>query len=85
MRWAMTGDWPCNGGALIVPAGAVIEARTGIVNNVIVAEGATWNGHLLPLPMPLNAQALDNEAARLMINWYPEHRHALHFGPEVAL
>jgi hypothetical protein len=40
-------------------------------------------GASLPMPMPINAMALDNEAARLMIKSYPEHRHALHFGPGV--
>jgi len=40
----------------------------------------TWND-ALPLPMPFNAMALDEDAGLMMLRWYePEHWHRLVFG-----
>ena len=40
----------------------------------------------LPLRMPLNAAALDEEDALMMLTWYPEEQwHRLHFAPGIDL
>jgi hypothetical protein len=84
MRWQLMGTgWPVNGGALVVPPGAIIEGRVDLIGNQIGVAEATWDGHVVPMPPPLNAMALDNDGARLMIKSYPDHRYLLHFGPGV--
>jgi hypothetical protein len=60
LRWQLTGDWPV--GQFLVPAGTVLSAGDG--------EAPTWNGIKLPLPMPLNATALDEEGALQMCAWH---------------
>jgi hypothetical protein len=42
----------------------------------------------LPMPMPLNAKALDDDAAEAMLKWYANHNgldltHQLLFGPDI--
>jgi hypothetical protein len=70
MRWQLLGDWPV--GQWLVPAGTVLEGTA-----------PTWNGIPLPMPMPLNAISLDDEAALMMLKWYGDQWHRLHFGPGV--
>jgi hypothetical protein len=40
----------------------------------------------VPLPLPIEAMALDNGAAAMMMQWYGEpERRRLRFGPEVPI
>ena len=72
MKWQIGGGgWPV--GPILIPAGTIVSG-----------EAPTWNGIALPLPMPIDAVALDREAAAMMRRWYPaEHHHRLMFGPDV--
>ena len=71
MKWWLGGDWPV--GQWLIPRGAVVSGVAG--------EPPTWNGIALPLLMPINAMALDEDAGLMMLRWYePEHWHRLVFG-----
>jgi hypothetical protein len=89
MRFVLTGDWPCQGGALCVPAGTVIEWDPGPGAARLAGIGTypQWQGAQLPLPMPLNAKCLDQEAYDQMSDWYASIDEALlrhiHYGPNV--
>jgi len=90
MRWQLGGDWPV--GPCLVPVGTVLSgvARDG---ELVEAPTNPFDGTPLPMPMPLKAIALDDEAAALMLDWYGgdhwEHTagldlsHRLVFGAEV--
>ncbi|UGY27310.1 hypothetical protein HU675_0011420 [Bradyrhizobium septentrionale] len=72
MKFILLGDWPCNGGALLVPADTVIEwdsdpERARIAG---VPTEPQWNGTRLPLPMPINAKCMDQAAYDQMVAWY---------------
>jgi hypothetical protein len=69
VRWQIAGQgWPV--GSVLIPAGAIIE-------------GSSWNH--MPLPgMPIDALPLDEEAAQLMLQSYPEELwHRLRFDPGI--
>lgn len=146
MMFQLLGDWPVQGGAVVVPVGAVIDGTPAVAaggagyavndsvtltNGVVLivaaafkgavtawkvidpgqmiarpasappvaqakttgaGAGATaifpqWNGAPLPMPMPLNAKCLDQEAYDAMVRWYePESDQlvrVLHFSPNV--
>jgi hypothetical protein len=74
MRFQIGGQgWPVNGGATLIPAGTIVEG-----------EPPTWNHMILPLPLPIDATPLDDDAALEMLKWYePEHWHRLQFGPGI--
>ncbi|MGY4227605.1 hypothetical protein ACVMIH_004966 [Bradyrhizobium sp. USDA 4503] len=89
MRFMLLGDWPCNGGSLLVPAGTVIEwiddpeaARIAGVPTY-----PQWQGTRLPLPMPLNAKAMDQAAYDQMVRWIEPQSDQLlrtiQYGPNV--
>jgi hypothetical protein len=72
MRWMLAGPWPV--GPTLIPGGTVIDS-----------EG---NGVTLPMPPPINAVALDEEAALAMAMAYDETNtiggwHQLHFAPGI--
>jgi hypothetical protein len=68
------GGWPVNGGAMLIPAGTIVEG-----------EPPTWNHMTLPQPLPIDAVALDDEAAEAMRRWYPPEQHyRLLYGLNVA-
>ena len=85
MKWQLAGDWPV--GPAVIPAGTLL---TGVVGpDGELAEAPKWNGITLPIPMPLNAVALDEEAALMMLKWYEDYHglhlwHRLHFGPDIG-
>jgi hypothetical protein len=71
MKFRLVGDWPVT--SFCVPAGTELDG-----------EAPTWGGQPLPLPMPVNALALDEEAALQMAMSYEESAsiggwHSLHF------
>ena len=68
MKFLLLGDWPCAGGALLVPAGTVIDGND-----------PKWNGTSLPTPMPLNAKALDQDAYDALCVWYQDHLYLLQY------
>jgi hypothetical protein len=79
MKWQLGGDYPV--GASLVPHGTTVIA---VARNGEVVEPLTWNGIALPLPLPLNAVALDEEAALQMLRWYPEELwHQIKFVREI--
>ena len=69
MRFQLDSPWPV-GGQYLVPAGIVIAFEPG--------ETPRWANGVLPLPMPMNARALDQEAADHLSTTYPFHLHELH-------
>ena len=82
MKFLLLGDWPTNGGSMIVPSGALIEWEAG-------AE-PTWRGTRLPLPMPLNARAMDQASLDAMVDWYTpilidNFLHLLHYAKGLTL
>ena len=70
MKWQIGGGgWPV--GPILIPAGTIVEPPS-------------WNGMTLPMPMPIDATPLDDDAALEMLKWYePEHWHRLQFGPGI--
>ena len=72
MMFQLLGDWPVNGGAMLVPAGTVIEWEADAERARLAELPSTpqWRGQTLPLPMPLNARCLDQEAFDAMVGWY---------------
>ena len=73
MRFQIGGQgWPVNGGATLIPAGTIVEG-----------EPPTWNHMILPLPLPIDATPLDDDAALEMLKWYePGHWHRLRGGQD---
>jgi hypothetical protein len=79
MMWQLSSILPVERG-LCVPADTVLTSVSG--------EPPTWNGLTLSWPMPINAIALDNEAAQMMLEWYGGNydlTHQLLWGPDVDL
>ena len=72
MMFQLTNDWPTSGGRITVPAGAIIDG-----NN------PRWRGEPLPLGMPIDAKALDQEAYAALLRWYGNFAYRLQFGPDV--
>jgi len=64
MKWQIGGGgWPV--GPILIPAGTIVEPPS-------------WNGMTLPMPMPIDATPLDDDAALEMLKWYePGHWHRL--------
>ena len=79
MRWHLGGDWPV--GQYCIPIGTIVSAG---VRDGEITEAPHWNGVRLPLLIPLNAAALDDDAAMMMLRWYPDYQwHRLRFGPDI--
>jgi len=79
MKWQLGGTgWPV--GQWLIPASTILNGAAGPDGKITVK----WNEITLPMPIPINAIALDNEAAALMLEWYPDQHYRLHFGPNVA-
>jgi len=79
MRWQLGGDWPV--GQWLIPTGTILSA---VARDGEIVEPPMWNGVTLPMPMPINSAALDEEAALLMLQWYEPHEwYRLHFGPGI--
>jgi hypothetical protein len=56
--------WPLGGGAWLAPPGTVIDAVNGTDTFSLLARG---------LPLPINVQALDDEACEALKQLYPDH------------
>jgi hypothetical protein len=79
MRWMLQGDWPV--GPAVIPAGTILTGDVGPDGEPVVSPPLT-------APLPINAVALDAEAALQMCMWYEETAsiggwHQLHFHPSV--
>jgi hypothetical protein len=79
MKWMLAGDWPV--GPAVIPAGTVLTGVAGPDGKLVVSPPLT-------APLPLNAVALDEEAALQMCMWYEESAsiggwHQLHFAPGI--
>src|SRR5207248_8199942 len=59
----LLGDWPVNGGAMVVPVGTILEWEADAESARLAGVPTTpqWRGQALPLPMPLNARARSEE------------------------
>jgi hypothetical protein len=77
MRFQLTSDWVAFHDLAPIPTGSILEGVRPV-----------WFGRELPLPLPIEAQALDSEAAAAMLGWYGSGEYAwlrnrLRFGPNV--
>ena len=89
MRWQLRGaGWPVGHPHCpqSIPAGTILSGVAGPDGEL--AEPPTWHGQTLPMPMPLDAGALDEESALQMCMWYDESAtiggwHQLHFAPGI--
>ena len=72
MKFQLLGDWPVSGGAMVVPAGTTIEYDPDPEAARLAGIGTApmYLGTVLPLPMPLNAKAMDQAAFDQMVAWY---------------
>jgi hypothetical protein len=74
MRFFLMEPWPV--GQFLIPAGTEIDGNA-----------PQWNGVALPLPMPMNAKALDQEAYDHLVESYSPTNdnflHLLHFAPGI--
>ena len=76
MRFMISGQgWPVQGGARLLPAGTIVS-DDGDPSAIPTSE--------LPMPMPMDCVAMDDEAAAQMRAWYPYHQYMLLFGPDVG-
>jgi hypothetical protein len=55
--------WPINGGATLIPVGAILDSADW-----------KWHGVALPFPPPINAIPQDQEAFDVMVKHYERHR-----------
>lgn len=89
MMFQLLGDWPVNGGAMVVPIGTVLEwdPDPEAARLAGLPTAPKWRGEVLPLPMPPNAKCLDQEAYDAMVRWYAPHSDQLirtfHYSPNV--
>ena len=61
LRYLLTGDWPLNGGALVVPCGTIIDtSQDGDINQLAAS-----------LTPPLNCQLLNDLTRQAMLAAYP--------------
>jgi len=79
MRWQLAGDWPV--GPVLIPTGTMLSGVAGPDGELV--EAPKWNNGsiALPMPMPINAMALDQEAALQMCKWFDQdlwHRLIFH-------
>jgi hypothetical protein len=79
MRWQLNGDWPV--GPVLIPTGTVLSGVAGPDGELV--EAPKWNNGsiALPMPMPINAMALDQEAALQTCKWFDQdlwHRLIFH-------
>jgi hypothetical protein len=75
MLFRLKGDWPVAGGSVLVPAGTEIDGND-----------PQWRGIRLPLPMPLNAYAIDQAALNALAYWHGEEAYRwLHYAPGLRL
>jgi hypothetical protein len=65
MKWMLAGGWPVRGGS-IIPVGTVITAVVGDDGELI------FDNTSVTAPLPINAMALDDDAALRMCMWYEE-------------
>jgi hypothetical protein len=75
MRWQLTQHgWPINGGAHYVPVGTIIT------------DDLMWgdSGIKFPVPLPINARALNQSAYDQLCKWYPNQLHLLQFDPHTV-
>jgi len=96
VKWQLVTNWLV--GPVVIPEGAEL---TGVAGPPIVVTWAghprnayglsTPDGELgepvaVPLPIPPSVKAMDNEAASLMIQWWPTFPwEPFHFGPDVDI
>jgi hypothetical protein len=70
LRFQISGQgWPINGGAMLIPAGAIIDYS---IRDTWGA--ACWSQQLLP---PINATPLDMVTWQFMQNLYKDHAYLL--------
>jgi hypothetical protein len=80
MQWQLKGDWPV--GQFCIPTGTVLSGTPRVRDGALV-EGPVWNGITLPM-MPINAVALDMDAAVMMAKWYGQELwHQVVTGPGI--
>jgi hypothetical protein len=85
---------------VVIPLGAELIGATNPDGSLVVSwEGHRVNGYglsgpdgelgpsiVVPLPIPPSVMAMDNEAATLMLEWWPDFPwEAYHFGGDVDL
>ena len=85
MRWQLRGaGWPVGHPHCpqSIPAGTILSGVAGPDGEL--AEPPTWHGQTLPMPMPLDAGALDEESALQMCMWFDQELwHRLVFAPSI--
>ena len=77
MRFQLMSDWPVE--AWCVPVGTILDCEIAETGEIVRAP--LWNGNALPLPIPMNAMALDQDAADGLSRSYPQHLYLLHCVP----
>jgi hypothetical protein len=60
MRVQLTGPWPINGGAMVIPVSTILDSTDW-----------TYNGIALPYPPPPNAAVLNQQSYDQMREFYP--------------
>jgi hypothetical protein len=77
-RWQLLGPWPH--GSITIPASTEIVGTVDANGNIT----ASWNHMPIRFPMPIDAKAMDDEAALQMLQSYDEAQwHRLLYGPGV--
>jgi hypothetical protein len=63
MRFGLSGPWPVQGGAMLIPAGTILDRDDWKFNGVAL----TW-------PPPMNAVAMDQDAYDALLKHYEYFR-----------
>jgi hypothetical protein len=62
-RIQLTGDWPVQGGAVVIPTGTFLSFKDW-----------RWNGQELPWPPPVTCVALDQQSYQELLKHYEPHK-----------
>jgi hypothetical protein len=73
-EFVLRGDWPV-GGQWLIPNGTAITVPADRLQGYATT---TWHGIALPLPLPMEATALNQAAADMLSRWHPHCLHLLH-------
>jgi hypothetical protein len=77
MKWALPA-WPV--GQYVITPGTIVEGVADPDGGIAIGPISPFDGTPLPLPLPIDATPLDEEAAVMMLRWYDESQwHRLGF------
>jgi hypothetical protein len=82
-QWSLLGPWHSGAGPnQHLEAGSVIDGQADRYDELV---SASCRGQPVPLPLPMEASPLTQDAADMSAKWHPDHLHLLKPGPGVVI